>query len=113
MKHRLVCSVALALLAGAGFVQSQAPAKPQTPAKPQAPAFDGNVANIVWGGRVESVTGVAPQNLGPANSLITEKDSWFDTPRTPGPKDIVVSFFKREPALVGSVVVVSGNGVRS
>jgi hypothetical protein len=52
MKHRLVWSVALALLVGAGYVQSQAPAKPQTPPKPQAPAFDGDVANIVWGGRV-------------------------------------------------------------
>jgi len=113
MKNRLVWSVALALLVGAGFVQSQAPAKPQTLPKPQAPAFDGNVANIVWGGRIESVTGVAPQSLGPANSLITEKDTWFTTTSTPGPKDIVVSSFKREPALVGSVVVVSGNGVRS
>jgi hypothetical protein len=110
MKHRFVWSVALALLVGAGYVQSQAPAKPQAPPKPQAPAFDGNVANIVWGGRIESVTGVAPQNLGPANSLITEKETWFTTPVTPGPKDIVVSFYKREPALVGSVVVVSGNG---
>jgi hypothetical protein len=51
MKNRLVWSVALALLVGAGNVQSQAPAKPQ------APAFGGNVANIAWGGRVKLITG--------------------------------------------------------
>jgi hypothetical protein len=76
---------------------------------PPVPAFDGNVANIVWGGRVESVTGVAPQNLGPANSLITEKDTWFTTAGTPGPKDIVVSLFKREPALAVVGKAIAGN----
>ena len=66
MKHRLAWSVAKALLVGAGYVQSQTPAKPQAPPKPpapatpQAPVFDGNVANIVWGGRVESTTGFKP-----------------------------------------------------
>ncbi|MCX6545282.1 MAG: hypothetical protein NTV05_12840 [Acidobacteria bacterium] len=82
-------------------------------AKTPAPKFDGNVADIVWGGRIESVTGVAPPDLGPANSLITENDAWFRTVGAPGPKDIVVSFFKREPALVGSVVVVGLGGARS
>jgi hypothetical protein len=70
-----------------------------------APPFDGNVANIAWGGRIESVTG--DSNVGPTNSLITEKDTWYGTSVVPGPKDIVVSFFKREPVLIGSVTVVS------
>ena len=99
MKHRLVCSVALALVVGAGYVQSQAPAKPQ------APAFDGNVANIVWGGRVESITGFQP-HPGAMRNLISEVSMSTHIPGTPGPKDVVVSFFKRESALVGSVTVI-------
>jgi hypothetical protein len=112
MKHRLVWSVALALLVGAGYVQSQAPAKPQAPptppapAKPQAPAFDGNIADIVWGGRVESITGFQP-HPGAMRNLISEVSMWTSIPGAPGSKDVVVSFFKRESALVGSVTVVS------
>jgi hypothetical protein len=104
---RAVACVVL-LVAGAGTpvgLTSQG-AKPQPPLA----KFEGNVADIVWGGRIESVTGVAPPDLGPANSLLNEKDTWFRTSDVPGPKDIVVSFFKREPALVGSVAVVSVPG---
>ena len=106
MKHRLVWSVALALLVGAGYVHSQVPAKPQAPATPQAPVFDGNIASIVWGGRVESITGFKPDE-GSMRSLISEESSWTSIPGTPGPKDVVVSFFKRESVLVGSVTIVS------
>ncbi len=58
MKMRVVCSIVLTLVLGVGFVHSQAPAKPQPAAAGQAkgaaaPAFDGNVANIVWGGNIE------------------------------------------------------------
>jgi hypothetical protein len=103
--HCVACLVLLVTVAGTRVgLTSQG-------AKPAAPVFDGNVADIVWGGRIESVTGVAPASLGPANSLITEKDTSFDTTEAPGPKEIVVSFFKRESVLVGSVVVVSLSGV--
>jgi hypothetical protein len=47
---------------------------------------------------------------GSNNILITDKDTIFRTSGAPGPKDIVVSFFKREPVLVGAVTVVSVSG---
>ena len=81
MRMRLTGLVVAVLVLAAGFVHSQAPAKPQPAAAVQAkgaaaPAFDGNVANIAWGGNIESVTGKTP---GPwqARSLINEKDTWF------------------------------------
>jgi hypothetical protein len=40
--------------------------------------------------------------------LISEVSGWTRLQGTPGPKDVVVSFFKRGSALVGSVTVVSG-----
>jgi hypothetical protein len=118
MRMRLMGLVVSVLVLAAGFVHSQAPAKPQPAAAGQAKsaaaqAFDGNVANIVWGGEIESVTGKSP---GPwqARSLITEKDTWFSSDQSPdqaqNPKDIVISFFRREPVLVGSVNLVSFPG---
>jgi hypothetical protein len=104
---RLFLAAAIAVLAGGGFVARTSTAKaPPGQAKAQPPAFDGNVANIVWGGNIESVTGKVP---GPwqARSLINENDTWFTSDQGPDPKDIVISFFKREPVLIGSVNIVS------
>jgi len=125
MRTRLACAIAMALAIGVALVHSQAPAKPQpastAPAKAAppaaagqakgaaAPVFDGNVANIVWGGSIESVTGRTPSPW-QARSLINEKDTWFTSDQGPDPKDIVISFFKREPVLIGSVNLVSHPG---
>ncbi len=76
-----------------------------------APQFDGNVAGIVWGGRVESVTGEAPGS-GHLNTLITEKNTWFRTANIKPPIDIVISFFRRELVLVSSATVVGRAGAR-
>ncbi len=102
MKNVLWGLVMLAVMTGGGSAPAQTPAK--TP-----PTFDGNVANIAWGARIESVTGRPPES-GPANSLLHDNDSGFRTSDATGPKEIVVSFFKRESALVKSVTVTSAPG---
>jgi hypothetical protein len=108
---------------GALAASPQAKPAPQRPAAPAAkaappaatsgpaasPAFDGNVASIVWGGRIESVTGLVPEPWH-ARSLINEKETQFRTEGWSVPTDIVVSFFKREPVLVQSVHIVSAQG---
>jgi hypothetical protein len=90
-----------------------APASTASAAAPPiaAPPFDGNVAGIAWGGRVESITGEAP-GTGRQNTLIliTKEFNSFTTANL-APIDIVISFFRREPVLVSSVTLVSLAGV--
>jgi hypothetical protein len=87
----------------------RAAAPPAAPAaQPQPPAFDGNVANIVWGGRLESITG--EKKLADARVILFDPfpgSGDYSTPASPGPVDIVLSFFKRDSALIGSVTIVS------
>ena len=115
MRLPLVCSFVLAVVAGTGFVPPQTPARqaPPKPAPPAAPSgpiappvFDGNVASIVWGGRLESITGETKL----ANARVLLFDPFggsgdYGAPDTPGPTDVVISFFKRDTARVGSVAI--------
>lgn len=94
MRMSLVCSVVLAVVTGVGVAPPQAPATKAPPAVSSVPiappAFDGNVANLEWGGRVESITGVRP-NDGTMRNLISEVSNWIRTPDIPGRKDVVIS----------------------
>jgi hypothetical protein len=80
-------------------------AKPAAQAPP-APAFDGNVADLVWGARVESVTGeTQPAH---ARTILVDpfpgKDD-YGTKGSSGPAEIVISFFKHDTARIGSVAI--------
>ncbi len=80
-------------------------AKPPQPPD-QLPAFDGNVANLIWGGRLESITGETK----PARARVLLFDPFpgsgdYGTPEGPGPVDVVLSFFKRDTARIGSVTI--------
>ncbi len=98
--------------AGATPAQPAPPSGGAAPGPPVAPPpFDGNVASIVWGGRVESVTGEAPGSDW-TNDLIAEKSSWYRTAGAKAPVDIVISFFRHEPVLVSSATVVGRAGAR-
>ena len=77
----------------------RAPAAPAAQQPQQPPAFDGNVANIVWGGRLESITGETKL----ANARVILFDPFggsgdYGAPAVPGPTEIVISFFKRDTA---------------
>ena len=120
MKNLLPLAIGVLVLANLAAAPSTGPAsdhqapRPST-AAPQAgptsaapmaaPPFDGNVADIVWGGHIESITGEADPE--PATELITENDAWFRTRNLQAPIEIVISFFRREPVLVSSVTLVS------
>jgi len=71
----------------------------------KAPQFDGNVAALDWGGKVESATGAADD--ADLNDLIdgTNERTWSSS-REPGPKEIVVSFIDHESVLIDRVVIV-------
>ena len=64
------------------------------------------MANLVWGGRLESITGEPKL----ANARVILFDPFrgsgdYGTAASPGPADIVLSFFKRDSALIGSVTI--------
>jgi hypothetical protein len=110
----LLCAVVLAVAIGAGSAPlqtqaTQAPPKQAPSAAPTGPiappAFDGNLALVEWGGRVESIPGFKP-NDGTMTNLISEASSGIRTDSVPGPKEVVLSFFKRDVALIGSVQVI-------
>ncbi len=70
------------------------------------PAFDGNLANLVWGGRLESITG--EKKLASANVILFDPfggSGDYGTPSSTGPVEIVISFFKRDTARIGSVTI--------
>ena len=111
MKRSLVAGLVLLGLAGSGLAARQAAvAKPAAQAKPPAPtaagqvppapAFDGDVAALAWGGGIESITGA--KRFDAARGLLTDGGS-YRTEGGKGPLEIVVSFFKREPALIRAV----------
>jgi hypothetical protein len=77
------------------------PPSAESAAASVAPAFDGNVASLEWGGRLEKAPGAEVKLLSDEN----EGDATWASGNVPGPKEIVVSFFERDVALVDSVVI--------
>jgi outer membrane protein OmpA-like peptidoglycan-associated protein len=81
------------------------------PGQSGSPQFDGNVAAIEWGGKVESATGVAAddaegqQNL--LNIIDSDTETWWRSTADPGPKEIVLSFAGHESVLINQVKIVS------
>ena len=72
--------------------------------------FDGNVAALDWGGKVESATGTADNDLGGQDNLLNlidgeDKDTFWQSPEDPGPKEIVVSFADHESVLIDRVTI--------
>jgi hypothetical protein len=71
--------------------------------------FDGNVAALAWGGKVESATGTADDNLNGQDNLLNlidgDKDSLWMSLDEPGPKEIVVSFADHESVLIDRVTI--------
>jgi hypothetical protein len=105
-------------LAGPGITARVSAAAPQAPGRAGArgnaaqpptepPAFDGDVASLVWGGRLESLTGET--SVDAARGILTP-DWNFRTKDSPGPVDVVISFFKRDSVLVGAVTISSLSG---
>jgi hypothetical protein len=98
---------------GAAAPQQAAPknapgtaAAPTSPGQANPPAFDGNVASSTWGGRLESVTGET--KLANARTILVDPypgQPDYGTPENPGSVEIVISFFKRDTARIGSVTL--------
>jgi hypothetical protein len=113
----LLAFVGLAVVAdqmGRVVAAQRAAAPPAAPAAQQPPpaAFDGNVANIVWGGRLESITGET--KLASARVILFDPfggSGDYATPDNPGPVEIVISFFKRDTARIGSVTLTTLSGM--
>ncbi|OFW10485.1 MAG: hypothetical protein A3H96_26430 [Acidobacteria bacterium RIFCSPLOWO2_02_FULL_67_36] len=83
-------------------------------AAPPDPPFDGNVASVVWGARVESITGATPQ--GPSVKSPDAARVMLMPPypgktafgmQNAGPTDVVISFFKHDTASIKSVSILS------
>jgi len=77
----------------------------------KAPQFDGNVAALDWGGKVESATGVSNEDRSEEADLDelidgNKETHWTSPPDTAGPKEIVVSFVDHEPVLIDRLVIV-------
>jgi hypothetical protein len=91
--------------------RGQRAAAPPAAAAAQPPAFDGNVANLLWGGRLESITGETKL----ANARVILFDPFpgsgdYGTPAATGPVEVVISFFKRDTARIGSVAITTLSG---
>ena len=84
-------------------------------ASPSAPPFEGNVAALAWGGKVESATGTAPDDLGAVDWLMAmidgNKDTYWHTTGAPGPKEIVLSFADHDSVLINQVRILSMESV--
>ena len=78
-------------------------------AQAAARQFDGNVAALEWGGKVESATGTADDNLGGQDNLLNlidgDKDTFWMSLDEPGPKEIVLSFADHESVLIDRVTI--------
>jgi hypothetical protein len=77
-----------------------------------APAFDGNVASIDFGGTLEYYTAYQNDTSDKQDVLAGRKESrWRQwNSHTPGPAELIVSFFAREPMVVERVVLRPLNG---
>jgi hypothetical protein len=71
------------------------------------PKFEGNVASVDFGGRVESAAG--DTDVDRPLRLIDGDTSqrWSTDEEKNGPKEIVLSFFGREPVLIDGVAIIS------
>jgi hypothetical protein len=81
-------------------------------AQAAAQGFDGNVAALTWGGKVESATETAPTDLARVDWLMTlidgnPKTYWRTYQGLPGPKEIVLSFCDHESVLIDQVKIVA------
>jgi hypothetical protein len=81
-------------------------------AQAAAMGFDGNVAALAWGGKVESATGTEPTDLAHVDWLMTliegnPKTEWI-TPSDPSPKEIVLSFCDHDSVLIDQVKIRAG-----
>ncbi|MGD1102488.1 MAG: discoidin domain-containing protein [Terriglobia bacterium] len=78
-------------------------------AQAAARQFDGNVAALAWGGKVESATGTADDDLGSQDALLNlidgDKDTNWQSTDDPGPKEIVLSFADHESVLIDRVTI--------
>jgi hypothetical protein len=79
-------------------------------AVPTSRQFDGNVAALAWGGKVESATGTADDDAFRQDALMNlidgNKDTnWQSREDAPGPKEIVVSFVDHESVLIDRVAI--------
>jgi hypothetical protein len=83
--------------------------------QPATPQFDGNVAAIEWGGKVESATGVAADDREGQESLLNmidrDPETWWRSTRDPGPKEIVLSFAEHELVLINQVKILTTGGM--
>jgi hypothetical protein len=93
--------VSPAIGTGAASVPPSAPGT-ETP----SPTFNGNLASSDWGGRIGIVTGFELGN-DRASRLIDGQPRLWESEWEGPPKEIVVSFFEREPALVDAVLITS------
>jgi hypothetical protein len=100
----------------AGGQEAGAQASPESggPTTGQAPQpaqrqFDGNVAALEWGGKVESATGIAADDQFGKWSLMSlideDKNTSWQSTDDPGPKEIVVSFLDHESVLIDRVTI--------
>ncbi|HOC18522.1 MAG TPA: hypothetical protein PKK95_09650 [Vicinamibacterales bacterium] len=107
MRRVLVVSLVLLGLAGSVSVAQQAAPKPGAPPPRGAaaaqqsavPAFDGDVAALAWGGRLESLSGA--KDLNHAQGILA--GDWSHAVEGKGPVEALVSFFERETVLVRAV----------
>jgi len=80
-------------------------------AQAAALGFDGNVAALAWGGKVESATGTAPNDLGAVDWLMAMIDGnpkyYWHTTGAPGPKEIVLSFCDHDSVLIDQIKILS------
>ena len=95
---------------GASAEQAASGGPATTPAgQPAAPRFDGNVVALAWGGKVESATGIADDDLFEQDRnlhLIDGDDqTWWGSKDAPGPKEIVLSFAYHESVLIDRVTI--------
>lgn len=94
---------------GSSSSQTSGGAAPEQPGQPAASPFDGNVAALDWGGQGESATGIADDDeRGKAdldNLIDGDKETVWQSPNDPGPKEIVVSFIHHESVLVDRVAL--------
>jgi hypothetical protein len=84
-------------------------------AQAAAHEFDGNVAAIEWGGKVESATGVAADDAegqeGLRSMIDQDPETYWRSSRDPGPKEVVLSFAEHESVLINQVTIVSDGGL--
>jgi hypothetical protein len=77
--------------------------------------FDGNVAALEWGGKVESATGVAADDVEGQQRLVNlidgDPDTWWRSSADPGPKEIVLSFDGHESIRINRVTILTYGGL--